>query len=807
VLLWKYIHKQGSNHFNVFTVDLNEERVAFYGGTLQEQTEFVYKCIKKIFSLYAGSNRPKSVAIVAHSMGGIVARGLFALPSFDRSLINSIVMLATPNIAPVVSADKYLAAFYAKVNSFWSRNKKQLQHVMLVSVGGGDHDFQVPTPLTRLPGNSTSSMFSTVATAVPYVGVSAEHQTIVWCNQLVLVTARFLESLRDPNTKQITTDIAQRRRSIDHYFKRNPGTSYVPNSNKPRTVRLSPSYAWKEVDALLWSVDKAEAGTGTYFSFAIEELVSTSATNFVSRTDTKRDKWILACKSTADGCQVADNLSHLGFIAADYRLIHLNLAELADQYTHIILPASHASSITTLDVNILSDLEISDKIIVPHVFSNLWTWNKGQAHHLSDHNLPSRFYYRVELDGFHNIYQAFRISVLGAEQDPLFRVEVPWDEGQTTISANYVVAKLLSIRKENEPNVKLHIYARSSQPLLVRVKVEFFEVLGSIIRYFGIALPAYIISNVMLTYAHQVNQLHLSKPCHSLQDAHAANAKPFKVQPFFLFFRHFSSYAWFSAVWTALQLPRPDAVVLEEQHRMWFMLAPFVLFLYAFELFTVFRLVQTAFLQLLGPVVSGVSKLAFVSVLQTKKTVKFVMHSTVLALLLSVHSNCAFLYIYCVSFLCTCLAKREASAELRFPQNLTAFEKGKLAEGEAKELSADRVEDDKKNDVGKRTASADSETKSATANSEAKLDPDTDPAGNGREEQVPSLARALQPADQPEPKPTTALEDCYSVNFVVMQFWLWLFLLSLPSFGAMLISFRYVRFSLNIFQLLPLPKK
>ena len=54
-----------SFHFNVFAVDYNEEQCAFYGGTLQQQTQFLAKSMKTIRNLYK-DRRP--VVIVAQSL-------------------------------------------------------------------------------------------------------------------------------------------------------------------------------------------------------------------------------------------------------------------------------------------------------------------------------------------------------------------------------------------------------------------------------------------------------------------------------------------------------------------------------------------------------------------------------------------------------------------------------------------------------------------------------------------------------------------------------------------------------------------
>ena len=43
-------------HFNFFSVNFNEELVALYGGSLQQQTKFVHECIKVILKLYRVSS-------------------------------------------------------------------------------------------------------------------------------------------------------------------------------------------------------------------------------------------------------------------------------------------------------------------------------------------------------------------------------------------------------------------------------------------------------------------------------------------------------------------------------------------------------------------------------------------------------------------------------------------------------------------------------------------------------------------------------------------------------------------------------
>lgn len=157
---------EGSVHFNVFTVDFNEELVALYGGSLQRQTRFLHESIKAILRLYKVrdsqsdtvqpsiqlvltnhgvqcvknkstfntpsvdgvrvfvqtsslfffsyltfqhlKNPPHHVVLVGHSMGGVVARALFTLPRFNTSLVKLIITQASPHLAPVLALDPHL---------------------------------------------------------------------------------------------------------------------------------------------------------------------------------------------------------------------------------------------------------------------------------------------------------------------------------------------------------------------------------------------------------------------------------------------------------------------------------------------------------------------------------------------------------------------------------------------------------------------------------------------------------------------------------------------------------------------------
>lgn len=135
-------------HFDYFAANFVEEYSALYGGTLQDQADFVRQSIRIILGLYKGlDKRPQSVILVGHSIGGLIAKSLFLDPDFDQGQVKIIVTLATPHHAPVVNADPKIQDFYTKLDNFWNYNEIE-KKFLLVSIGGGVQDAQVRPGLT-----------------------------------------------------------------------------------------------------------------------------------------------------------------------------------------------------------------------------------------------------------------------------------------------------------------------------------------------------------------------------------------------------------------------------------------------------------------------------------------------------------------------------------------------------------------------------------------------------------------------------------------------------------------------------------
>ena len=207
-----------------FAVSFGEELSAFHGALLEDQIAFAARAIEHVASLYVVQRRtahghlptgeshserissvPLHVAILGHSMGGLVARGALLdarLGNRNRKppLAFSLVTLASPHAYSPATTTKGAARRHARMNEAWrvghaaARGDASLRHVALASVAGGDRDRQVLASHASVVGVVDARFgFEVDAGDVPTArGVSADHQCVVWCNQVIKAVANAL---------------------------------------------------------------------------------------------------------------------------------------------------------------------------------------------------------------------------------------------------------------------------------------------------------------------------------------------------------------------------------------------------------------------------------------------------------------------------------------------------------------------------------------------------------------------------------------------------------------------------------------
>ncbi|KAL6598084.1 hypothetical protein ACP70R_046505 [Stipagrostis hirtigluma subsp. patula] len=208
-----------------FAVDLEGEHSAMDGRILEEHTEYVVCAIHRILDQYKESHlarskdaaqssgsSPSSVILVGHSMGGFVARAALVHPNLRKSAVETILTLSSPHQYPPIALQPSLGQFFSHVNEEWRKGYKigvshastpKLSNVIVVSVAGGIHDYQIRSRLTSLDGIVPSTHgFMVGSSSMKNVWLSMEHQSILWCNQLVVQVAHTLLSIIDPANGQ-----------------------------------------------------------------------------------------------------------------------------------------------------------------------------------------------------------------------------------------------------------------------------------------------------------------------------------------------------------------------------------------------------------------------------------------------------------------------------------------------------------------------------------------------------------------------------------------------------------------------------
>uniref|UniRef100_UPI00398E507F GPI inositol-deacylase n=1 Tax=Pristiophorus japonicus TaxID=55135 RepID=UPI00398E507F len=560
-------------HFDFFSIDFNEELVALYGGSLEKQTKFVHACLKVILKLYKDQKvAPSSVAIVGHSMGGIVARALFTLPNFKPILISLIITQATPHVAPVLLLDSYLLDFYTTVNNHWILKEKDLRNITILSVGGGFRDYQVRSGLTIVPSLGLyNNTLNVVTSAVPRAWLSTDHLCIVWAVELA-----------------ITTDLEKRMSVLHHHF--------VNYSEKDSEDNLESSVSfpgssamWNEIKTYKWTYNcpefSAKERRATYFILPLPSEEEPYSNLYCRTTNLEPSNWIYGClKTNQSVCQEGIDLTGEAELLKMYKIVNFKLEEYRS-FSHFVIHISKAS--VNKEFSIECEFLTATSRMMSTPVTNVLSFGASASRVVIN---STGLMHNVQLQDFNQIYQAFEIHVesqcqfIHGKTADVYRFHVPWSHEDSVVttsvpSSTVIFAKLHRARPPNDSSVpELQLHTARSCRYEITIRTSFFEVLGQLIRFHGVYLPMYVVANILLAFGRQLMHLYSEGHCLDFNVALNEAAKPYKVIPLINLAVFLLRYDWFKEVWSIV-LPKIDILILNE-HGISYPMISILLFLF-----------------------------------------------------------------------------------------------------------------------------------------------------------------------------------------------------------------------------------
>lgn len=192
--------------FAFYTFDFDGELSGLSGSSIQLQTAFVHEAASEVL---AKSKHDQGI-IIAHSMGGIVAR-LLARDAGMRGKFPLLLTLATPHLFPLAMLDEEMNKIYRSIQQDCIDYTNK---TTLVSIGGGHRDLMINAASVLISDHGSPNYFDTVSvesSAIPSVGIESDHFAILWCNQIVKTVSALIDELVDPSTRKVLAGPNERR--------------------------------------------------------------------------------------------------------------------------------------------------------------------------------------------------------------------------------------------------------------------------------------------------------------------------------------------------------------------------------------------------------------------------------------------------------------------------------------------------------------------------------------------------------------------------------------------------------------------
>lgn len=220
--------------FDVYTVDFNGEGGGLHGSRLFAQSKFVSMSLERIQN-ECGNNYADYITVVAHSLGGLVARRAILetnkkrLNAGEKPLVQNLITLASPHLSIPLIFDSSVYRFHSTLiqdeKSFESQHNDAI--VSLVSISGGLRDELIPPSACEARKQGSLSFLASDVlpqrTEMLFHGerLGMDHKAIVWCQGLLSVVRELIHSfVMTSGTSSLDkiSKVVNGRRTFNHSF-------------------------------------------------------------------------------------------------------------------------------------------------------------------------------------------------------------------------------------------------------------------------------------------------------------------------------------------------------------------------------------------------------------------------------------------------------------------------------------------------------------------------------------------------------------------------------------------------------------
>ena len=515
------------NHFNYFTIDFDEDFSGLYGGVLMDQVHFVHMCLRHITRLYERkTSSRKSVILIGHSMGGMIARALFLQDNFEPKFVPIIITLGTPHVAPVVPFDNKLNSFYSRVNNFW-KTSSSIANISVISLAGGSRDILVPAKYCSLPHNAHVALqYSEVTTSIPDVWLTIDHLALCWCKQLILVINRALFALIDQDANMISNDHIKQVQVLQQYF----GVVNKQNEEMVSESRIGqPARIYNKTN--IWN---NFAMISFFGSLLIPVNASKDNVQFVALTNTVDDISIMSCEHVeVDTC-------------TNGKMIPLEVLPKSSKekagFVHLtILKNTSYIKMTSLKDKQQLIMQVFPGSDTQNEFNNFGLFSGVQRF------LSSNFMFiNISLPMISNCFDVYLIIVekvkCTSDDDGLFigRIHLPWshEDVYAIPTESYQFSILLKTHSSKPTTVsnvaQLHVWKTDDCSLEVSIQYQFVQTVGRLFVLYAPLIPQWIYSWIMVVLIIQIRQIPDKEPILSIWSVMTSRSQSLLILLFLL---------------------------------------------------------------------------------------------------------------------------------------------------------------------------------------------------------------------------------------------------------------------------------